>query len=396
MLPLEMRSRVGKFSLSDVYECLVTSAAHAEPMIFDEHTEYINFKNIAYNWITGKTTSDRQNLYFRYALTVDYPTTKSTGAFKKFMKDVFKDDTDTRAEFYKFLGLCISDIRHLKLAYFLFGPANTGKTVVLNLLQNIIGKSNTSTLSFSQMDTEFAIHLLHGRRLNISGEVSGTTAKRLDAFKSITGNDTITTNRKNQSYLEFKNRCILVFGANTLPLIKDKTEVESFVSRLVVFPFSYPVPRERWDNRLLENLMEDISGIIEYSVEGLRKLAQDGYVFKESSSMKNCKRQYANDQESFTPFMKKYIVADSENRLPSSEIAQAYRKYCELKGYTVLESNVWSLILMRSFPVNRVTVKKSDDTTKRIRAYAGINFSNKITDLLGSNISSEDIPLMLN
>lgn len=388
MLPMNLRGKVGKYALSDVYECLVTSATHVPANFFDKHTEYINFRDLAFNWCTGEKTVNRKEMYFRYALAVDYPTGKSTGAFKKFTKDVFGDDKDTRKEFYKFIGLCLSGIRELKLAYFLFGPSNTGKTVVMNLLQEIIGKNNTSTLSFSQMDTEFATHLLHGKRLNVSGEISGTTAKRLDAWKSITGNDHISANRKGMDYVEFRNRCILVFGANTLPDIKDKTEVESFVSRLIIFPFSHPVPRERWDHQLHEKLMEDIADIVAQSVEGLKTLAKDGYAFNESEAMKNCKKQYSHYHDSFTPFMEKYLVSDTGNKLSTQEIEDAYRKYCDIKGYPVLASNVWIPLLVRKFPVGRTSVKKSENETKRVRGFVDINFSSKIEGLLGEGAVS--------
>lgn len=380
MIPSFLRHKVTKNSLYEIYEWLRTLSEEKDDAV-PERKHCINFADAAFDWReNGGLIEKRKNLLFRYALHVriDGINNKATGAYKRFIHDVFGDDPKTEKEFRKFLGLCISDIRFLKVCFFLYGLPNTGKTVVLNLLKKLFGSEWCSSLSFSQMSNEFAITQLLGKRLNLSGEVSGASNKRLDIFKSLTGNDMITACFKGKDHFQFRNESILVFACNSFPGIASLEEFDSFLSRIIIFPFFNVKPRNEWIDNLEDILLEDVDAIILDAVKGLQELEEDEYCFKESMAMKECKQSFAGQYNSFALFADEFIVQIPEGRITSNEIRKNYFSFCEERGYFALPDNVWAQYLKQKYVCKARTFEVQENGQKiRHRGYQGIGLTYK-------------------
>lgn len=374
IIPDDMRGRVNKTSLYEVYEWI---RIFADEVTDDaqKRRRYINFADWAYDWKNGNPKEKRKKLMFRYAiqLSLDDLASKSNGAYAKFIKDVFGDDQETIREFRKFVGLCLSDIRNLKFCFFLYGPSNSGKTVMLNLLKRIVGEEWCSSLSFAQMSNEFAITQLLGKRLNLSGEVSGASNKRLDIFKSLTGNDTITASFKGKDHFQFKNESLLVFACNSFPMVSSLEEFDSFLSRIIIFPFFNVKPREEWIDNLEDLLLDDAYAIVEDAIKGLKDLECDGFSFKESRLMKECKQDFLSQYNSFALFADEFIIQNPDGKITSDQIRGRYYTFCKERGYMVLPDNVWSQYLKQKFVCEAKMLEVLENGEKRRkRGYQGI------------------------
>lgn len=378
MIPDIYRDDVNKNMLREMYEWL---RIEAMPMECDKEVrkKYLNFKNCILDWETGEILDHTPEYNLRYQLQIEYAECNegekpTDSAFCRFVTDVFGDDQETIREFAKFLGLCLSDIRWLKLCCFLYGPSNTGKSVFLNLLKLLIGEKWTSSVSFAQMSNEFAVTQLLGKRINLSAEVSGTTNKRLDIFKSLTGNDTITACFKGKDHFQFVNECLLVFACNTFPSVQSLGDFESFLSRLIVFPFTNVKERSEWIDDLEHKLLQDSSHIIQMAINGLHYLQEDGFCFNESAAMKRCKQEFIGQYNSFLLFAEQYIEEDPEGTVMSSEIGAAYAKFCQEEEYPRLADNVWVPIVKQKFRCVRKIIERIDERgmKRRARGFEGI------------------------
>ncbi len=377
------RGRINKNNLQELYEWLILDARHIDSSRFREGRHYLNFSDVAYNWKKDKVTKDRKALYFRYALKVPFKCKyDESGAFQKFLTDIFDTDKNSLAEFQKFIGLALSDIRTLKYAFVFYGPSNTGKSVTMNLLRYLVGAENTASVSFSQMSSEFHTAQLHNRRINCSAEVSGVTLSRLDVFRALCGNDEILVSNKMKDPFGFINRCLLLFSCNVLPKISDPMEAQSVVERLIIFPFNNVKKREEWEPKLAERLFQDYPSVIEFAIEGLRLLEKDDYTIKESPEMLRCKEQYAGTYDSFSLFAQEYIQASKDTKIASARIKETYHRYCTLKDCQELNDNVWGQMLKRDFDCVSCTMSdKSTGQSHRVRAYQGITLKKDIEKL---------------
>ncbi|MGN0621839.1 MAG: phage/plasmid primase, P4 family [Porcipelethomonas sp.] len=370
----EDRCSVNKYTFAEIYDWLLADSPELPAL---DNKYWLNFSDVAFNWKTGETTTDRKDLYFTYKLNLEYSNlSENNGYYSRFIHDVFKDDKDTIREFKKFLGLCLSNIRNLN-CFFLYGPSNTGKSVILNVLKLLIGEDYCSSVSFSQMSNEFAITQLIGKRLNISGEVSGTTNKRLDIFKSLTGNDRITASFKCKDHFQFSNNCLLTFACNALSPMISANDTDSFMSRIIIFPFRNTKPRSEWISNLEEMIFMDAKALIKDAIEGLKLLEEDSFRFVESKAMKKCKREFYLQNDSFTVFAGRYIKEESGNKVSSKDIATAYTHFCHVEECPALNQNQWGPVLKMKYNAESKTLSKRDENGEetRLRCYKGIRLN---------------------
>ena len=380
IIPDDMCSAVNKSILYEIYEWLLMLAEEINAFPTEKRF-YLNFKDCAVNWRTEDIIKERKSLYFTYALDVNYSDAENqiTNKFSEFVDDVFGEDKKTKREFYKFLGLALSDIRDLKISIFLYGPSNSGKSVFLNLLRQLVGEKWCASLSFTQIGNEFAITQLLGKRLNLSGEVSGTSNKRLDIFKSLTGNDTITACFKGKDHFQFKNESLLVFACNSLPEVVTLGEFDSFLSRIIIFPFFKVKPREEWIDNLSELLMEDVGTILEVAMKGLQELEKDNFCFNETKAMKLCKQEFIEQYNSFALFADECIEKNPESKISSDEINKQYAAFCQSEGLLPLADNIWPQLLKQRYGCKSIMITEKDDWgEKRKRGYRGIQLKKKI------------------
>ena len=394
LIPADTKSMAMRVNFTALYDWLLSEAEVVGEEFFPDNWKYINFRDCAVNWKNGKIKTNRKKYNFRYALQIDYVRGKSSGEFGRFIKEIFGEDKATRKEFYKYIALCLSSIRRLKYCGFLLGPSHSGKSTVLSVLKYVLGAENCSSLSFSQIsNNEFALTQLQGKRLNLSGEVSGVTNKKIDILKSITGNDLITASYKCRDHFQFdSSMCMLVFACNSLPRLDSYLEMESFLSRVVIFPFANPKPRSEWDKNLFKKLISDTEGIIQCLMKGLKLLKDADYQIFETQAMKECKLEYAGVWESFSSFCNKYIVKDVDGKLTSSEIQEVYHQYCNQNDMIELYSNQWVQVLKNKYLCTSCTktLRSEEGETTRVRAYKGIAFSSNVDKLMQKQTVEEN------
>jgi putative DNA primase/helicase len=117
-----------------------------------------------------------------------------------------------------------------------YGPARSGKSTYLRLLEEVMGKENRSAVSLHQLsDDKFAAANLYGKKLNTSADLSTAHIEDINVFKKVTGEDTIHGNRKYGNQFEFVNRALLAFSANDLPTVGESSR--AYVERIKPFRF---------------------------------------------------------------------------------------------------------------------------------------------------------------
>ena len=240
---------------------------------------------------------------------------------------------------------------------------------MLNLLKKLVGSEFTASVSFSQLGNEFAISRLVGKRLNVSGEVSGTTNKRLDIFKSLTGNDEIEVCNKYEDFAAFANEALLVFACNNFPPVQSVPELESFLARVIIFPFENQKPRDQWIPELESVLMEDAAGILEAAIEGLRQLEEDEFQMKETQPMKEAKIEFVRLYDNFSLFAERYLIENPEKKTASRDISLAYNQFCAEENLMPMAENVWAQRLKQTFYCKSTTLMVDG---KRARGFQGV------------------------
>lgn len=62
--------------------------------------------------------------------------------------------------------------------FLLYGPGNTGKTALHQMIARVVGEQNVSTLGLSQITSRFGTAELNGKLLNVCGETGGASRRQ--------------------------------------------------------------------------------------------------------------------------------------------------------------------------------------------------------------------------
>lgn len=225
----------------------------------------------------------------------------------------------------------------LKQAVMLYAPGDNGKSVLLNVLNALLGEENISHRSLQDLDNDkFATADLFGKFANTYADIDAAALRHTGKFKMATGGDPIPAQKKYCGTFNFKNYAVLWFSANELPRTRDMSE--AFYDRwiLIEMPYTFvddPMrgtnERQR-DPHLLEKLMtpEELSGILNRALKGLDRLLENK-AFTKSKSSENIKQRWIAATDSLALFVASMVVSDPGAIVDKEAFYDAYLEFCD-------------------------------------------------------------------
>jgi len=188
-----------------------------------------------------------------------------------FLNDSIRDEEDLR-KFQEYAGYCLwHHAQPFGNALFLLGPTDSGKGTALKTLQAVLGEENVGTETlYDLMQTRWGPAGIYGKAVNIRNEVTPGGLSNVERFKELTGGgDRITAEYKGQDKFEFTVTQKFLFATNEVPNIESADE--AFYNRCLFVKFPETVPEHEQDPDLLDKLLEEKSGILNWMLEGLRR-----------------------------------------------------------------------------------------------------------------------------
>ena len=187
------------------------------------------------------------------------------------------DDEEHRLKFQEYAGYCLwHHEQPFGKALFLVGPTDSGKGTALKALRAVIGKDNIAAESLRNLiDTRWGTASLVGNLINIRNEVSPRGLQNVEKFKELTGGeDEVDAEFKGQQKFKFTVTQKFLFATNEVPSIEKADE--AFYNRLLFVEFPNSVPTGQQDKDLLDKLKDERAGILNWMLEGLQRLLDQG------------------------------------------------------------------------------------------------------------------------
>ena len=169
-------------------------------------------------------------------------TTAQWPLWKKFLDEVLPDDS-LQLLLSEIFGYCLTPSISFHKAFFLVGDGANGKSVVLDVLEALVGVENCSALMLSDLNERFRLAELLGKLVNIVQEVEAKSLLADARFKSVVAGDPQVGERKNQHPFKFRPFAKWVVACNALPASRDRSY--GFLRRIVILPFEKTDPGRR-------------------------------------------------------------------------------------------------------------------------------------------------------
>lgn len=314
------------------------------------NTPYISFTNKIYNMDTFQMedfSRDKIALHrLKFASTemnMEIPQWKQFLA-STLVNENMQTDDELLILIQEMFGFYLLNNLKAHKVFFLVGSGANGKSVMLNILEAMIGQDFISAMSIQTLTTnQFATATLVGKKVNICNEEESKYL-RSDRFKALISGDLIDACRKYEMNIAFRPTTKYIFASNQLPTFDGINQ--GVKRRMVIIPFHRIFQDEEQDRELTAKLLKELPGITKWSIEGARKIVERNYSFSKTIATGNTELEFENATSSAILFMREnYKVDKGKNKeyfLPMQEIYKQYVLWCQTNGRRQMASSTFS------------------------------------------------------
>ncbi len=251
-----------------------------------------------------------------------------------------KVDTEKVRLLQEWTGLLLSNVavNRTKKCLVLTSPlGNTGKSVYLNVLGYFLGIDNVANIPIQNMSDRFALGDLCGKRLDIVGDQRADDIADSSAFKQLTGGDSVKVEFKGKQSFNWYFTGGIVMACNTLPAFTDDKGGHIF-ERLNIIPCENVIPKEQRDGSLTHKLCKEADGILNWALEGLYRLRDNGFKFSYCKADENIIEEYRERLDTLYGFINENyeITLNSKDRVKKTDFEDPYLAWCSKNGVNAL------------------------------------------------------------
>jgi putative DNA primase/helicase len=205
----------------------------------------------------------------------DYQAKATAPLWEEFLGQVWPDDPDSISALQEYFGYVLSGRTDIHKILLLVGPTRSGKGTIGRIIKMLLGgDANVAGPTLTSLGTQFGLEPLIGKPLAIIGDArsSGHSAMAVEKLLSISGEDTLTVDRKNRLAWTGQLPTRIMMMSNELPGFGDASGAIAYRFIVLVFRLSW-LGKE--DKGLTRKLAAELPGILNWSLDGLARLDEN-------------------------------------------------------------------------------------------------------------------------
>lgn len=304
-------------------------------------------------------------------LNVEYNPQVDCPQFKKFLNEVL--DCKLIPLVQEIVGYLLTTNTASQKAFVFWRPARTGKSTLLWVVEYLLlGKKNVSNIPWQEIGDKFKTAELLGKLANVFSDLPSKSIDDTGIFKVVTGEDYLMAEKKNKNPFKFKPFARLVFSCNELPRnYVDRTE--GFYRRLIIVPFNRQIEKSKIDKALKYKFQREKEGILNWALEGLKRLYENNFEFSENELTDGVKKEYKRENNNVISFVEECCELDSLFSCSRIELYEAYKEFCVEAGLKALSQIKFNKELEGNFNITR-------SRSGKLRSWNGVRI--KLEDLI--------------
>lgn len=296
-----------------------------------EPKNLLNCRNGVLNVKTGELAPPTHKHFFKYRLKHRFDAEAECPHFMNSLNLVTNGDKDLQKLMQQVFGYCIEGGSPVaQKAFLFFGDGGNGKSTILTALTSLIGKENVSHVPLNMFDKPFSMISLDGKLANIVDE---TPKKNInpEAFKNIVTGGYVRAAQKGKPEFDLKVHAKIIFACNSLPKFGDSSD--GLRRRLIIIPFLHKFSEELADKGIDDKIKKEMSGIMNWSIGGLKSLRANGYRFQQAKIVDQAVEVFKKETDSVYDFLSqtaKFMdgVNGMQKFTSTTESFEIYLKFC--------------------------------------------------------------------
>lgn len=327
---IELYPQIKETQRKEVYKYLKSSLKVPEKKTEPPHL--VPFATRIYNILTGEFLEYSPEYVFLNRFPYDYiPNAPEAPLVVDTIRKIADNDPEIEQLIYEAVGNCFYLANIFRGAVVLYGGGKNGKSTLLNLIIQVIGKDNASTLSMQNFSERFMVADIYGKAANIGDDIPSDYIRDTSNFKKAVTGEYIQAERKGQDPFSFIPYAKLFFSMNDLPPVKDKTA--GFFSRIILVPLLHTFEQGKNADNFLKSrtwTQAEMECLVKKSIEGLKRLLKNGAF----TVPKAAEKELAEYEIENNP-VKEFLSERGDIKLPkpAEELYYEYDIWCSRSGH---------------------------------------------------------------
>lgn len=331
-----------------------------------DNSNYIAFKNGIYDIVNDELLEFTPDIIVTNKINHDYVPGATNELLEKTLNKIACDDPNIRALLEEMAGYCMFRRNELRKAFILIGDKKNGKSTFLDLITHMLGEENIAALDLADLGAQFKTAEIVGKLANIGDDIGDEFIKNPAIFKKVVSGDRITVERKGVDPFQFNNYAKLLFSANNIPRIKDKSG--AVLDRLIIVPFNATFDKNAGDYdpfiKYKLRKPEVIEALIQLALDGLTRVLEN-QAFTTNDAIQKELEEYEENNNPIVLFFKEVGEIGIINET-SSGCYRAYKEFCIANSFTPMSQIEFSKTVKKTFGCDVVEQRING---KRVRVF---------------------------
>jgi putative DNA primase/helicase len=289
-----------------------------------------------------------------------------------FLAELWPDQPDAIDVLGEWFGYVVSGRTDLHKILLMVGPTRGGKGAIARILTAMIGRKNVAGPTLNSLGGEFGLAPLIGKPLAVISDArfAGRDASIVvERLLSISGEDTLTVNRKYRDQWSGKLPSRLHVLSNELPKLGDAST--AIVGRMVLL-----LTTRSWlgreDVTLEPALHGELTGILNWALDGLQRLAvTNDNVFTRVPSADEAITAMRDLASPVAAFVREQCDIAANYEISVNDLYGAYKIWAEENGHSKKSRETFGRDLRAAIP--SISKKRPRDHGDRRWIYVGID-----------------------
>ncbi|MEX2454472.1 MAG: phage/plasmid primase, P4 family [Rhodospirillaceae bacterium] len=346
--------RLGSFAASSqskkLLDAMVWAAQSEVPAAVDDLDADANLLNLKSGTLELDTCTHREHrredkLTKLAPITLDGNATCPT--WDKFLDDIFAGDRDLIQFMQRSAGYSLTGSVAEEVFWILYGKGRNGKTTFVRTMQWILGDYAKSIRVESLLATDRNragapnedVAGLKGIRLAVASEPDSQFRLNEALIKGLTGGDRLEARKLRQQLFEFDPTHKLWLSTNHEPEIRGLDE--GIWRRVILVPFNVTIAKSKEDRHLKEKLAEELPGILNWCVDGLREYNKQG--LNPPPQVLKATADYRKKQDKLAAFLEAECEVGDDKLATVADMTRTYQRF---QGADAFKSQTFNKMMM--------------------------------------------------
>ena len=279
--------------------------------------------------ITAKVTK-------RTKISPDVKDSKANDRFKQFLVEVSSENLDMASFLLDYLGYMLTGYTHEEKFLFIHGRANNGKSVLLRLVDWVMGEYSHVVPQDEFERKGGSRHPTHETQLDGVRSILLDEQRNLRwdeaRLKNVVSGGSITAHKMGKDFYTFQSRCKLLIASNVMPQFSADS---AMAKRLLAMNFRFSPTEDQMDKDLFKKLQKIGGRILWTWMQAAQRYLDTHRLVPPKDVVSEANRVMMKADPIKAFFMETYTVSDNDaDKIARESMLASYQVWVEEYGMT--------------------------------------------------------------